>query len=77
MGCSSLSGTGDKGYISGEGVPVEVFAAADRGGPGRSDRKDNLDGTDVDLADLRGKPVVINIWWSLVRALPLRSAGPD
>ena len=25
-GCSSLSGTGDKGYITGEGVPTEVKA---------------------------------------------------
>lgn len=32
-GCSSVSGTGEKGYISGEG-------------------------NDVDLADLRGRPVV-------------------
>ncbi len=73
MGCSSLSGTGDKGYISGEGVPVEV-AAADRGDPVELTGAD-LDGTDVDLADLRGKPVVINIWWS--ECPPCRVEQPD
>ena len=31
-GCSSLSGTGDKGYISGTGVPTEV-EPGDRGEP--------------------------------------------
>ena len=36
-GCSSLSGTGDKGYITGEGVPTEV-KAVDRGNAGRADR---------------------------------------
>ena len=73
VGCSSLSGTGDKGYISGEGVPVEV-AAADRGDPVELTGAD-LDGTDVDLADLRGKPVVVNIWWS--ECPPCRVEQPD
>ena len=40
-GCSGLSGTGDKGYISGEGVPVEV-AREDRDAPVE------LSGTDLD-----------------------------
>jgi thiol-disulfide isomerase/thioredoxin len=62
VGCSSLSGTGDKGYISGEGVPVEVVAE-DRGTPIEMTGTD-LDGNEVDLADLRGKPVVVNVWAS-------------
>lgn len=73
VGCSSLSGTGDKGYISGEGVPVEVVAE-DRGQPIELTGED-LDGNDVDLADLRGKPVVVNVWWS--QCPPCRVEQPD
>ncbi|WP_241005308.1 TlpA disulfide reductase family protein [Nocardioides sp. zg-1228] len=62
VGCSSLSGTGDKGYISGTGVPTEV-APADRGEPVSLTGTD-LDGEEVDLADLRGAPVVVNVWAS-------------
>lgn len=62
VGCSGVSGTGDKGYISGTGVPVEV-PAADRGKPVELTGED-LDGNQVDLADLRGTPVVVNVWAS-------------
>lgn len=72
-GCSSLSGTGDKGYISGEGVPTEV-AAADRGAPVELTGED-LDGNPVDLAEMRGKPVVVNVWWS--QCPPCRVEQPD
>lgn len=61
-GCSSLSGTGDKGYISGTGVPTEV-EAADRGDPVDLAGTD-LEGNDVDLAEMRGKPVVVSVWAS-------------
>jgi thiol-disulfide isomerase/thioredoxin len=61
-GCSGLSGTGDKGYISGTGVPTEV-APADRGEPVDLTGTD-LEGAEVDLADLRGGPVVVNVWAS-------------
>lgn len=72
-GCSSLSGTGDKGYITGAGVPTEVSptareAAIDLTGT-------DLDGNEVDLADLRGKPVVVNLWWS--QCPPCRVEQPD
>lgn len=72
-GCSSLSGTGDKGYITGEGVPTEV-KAVDRGDPIELTGTD-LDGKEVDLADLRGKPVVVNVWWS--QCGPCRVEQPD
>lgn len=72
-GCSSLSGTGDKGYITGTGVPVEVVAQ-DRG-PAIELTGTDLDGNDVDLADLRGKPVVVNVWWS--QCPPCRVEQPD
>ncbi|SEC32109.1 Thiol-disulfide isomerase or thioredoxin [Nocardioides exalbidus] len=61
-GCSGVSGTGDKGYITGEGVPVEV-KAVDRGDPVDL-TGDDLQGEPIDLADLRGKPVVVNVWAS-------------
>jgi thiol-disulfide isomerase/thioredoxin len=61
-GCSGLSGTNQGGYITGDGTTT-VWSPDDRGTPveltGRT-----LDGQTVDLADLRGKPVVVNVWWS-------------
>ena len=61
-GCSSLAGTGNKGYISGNG-DVRIVDEADRGDPvdltGTS-----LTGDSVDAADYRGKVVVVNTWWS-------------
>ncbi len=73
MGCSGLSGTGDKGYISGTGVPVEV-RPADRDEPVDLTGTD-LEGSEVDLADLRGKPVVVNVWASWCP--PCRVEQPD
>lgn len=61
-GCSSLSGTDGKGYISGEGVPTEV-APGDRGEPIEL-AADDLEGASIALDDLRGKPTVVNVWWS-------------
>ena len=61
-GCSSLSGTNSGGYITGDGATT-AWAPAHRGKPivlsGQT-----LDGKKVDLADFRGKPVVVNVWWS-------------
>ena len=59
-GCSSLQGTGQKGYVSGNGQITEV-APADRGKAIEIAGED-LDGNDVALADFRGKVVVINVW---------------
>ena len=62
MGCSGLSGTGGTEYISGEGS-VSELAATDRGEPIEL-AGEGLDGKPLDLAEFRGKPVVINVWWS-------------
>lgn len=72
-GCTSLSGTGDKGYITGEGVPSEVAPTAREGAIELTGT--DLDGNDVDLADLRGKPVVVNVWWS--QCPPCRVEQPE
>jgi thiol-disulfide isomerase/thioredoxin len=59
-GCSSLAGTGDKGYVSGGGQITELDPA-DREGPVELSG-DDLDGQPRSLADLRGKVVVVNVW---------------
>lgn len=73
VGCSSLSGTGDKGYITGEGVPSEVAPTARDTSIELTGT--DLDGKEVDLADLRGTPVVVNVWWS--QCPPCRIEQPD
>ena len=61
-GCSSLDGTGNKGFISGNHSVVLI----DEGD--RSDPVDltgeSLTGEPIDVADYRGKVVVVNVWWS-------------
>jgi thiol-disulfide isomerase/thioredoxin len=61
-GCSSLDGTGDKGYISGEGT-VRIIDPADR-----DDAVDlagtSLTGDPIDATDSRGRVLVVNTWWS-------------
>jgi thiol-disulfide isomerase/thioredoxin len=61
-GCSSLGGTGDKGYISGNG-DVRIVDKADRSDPVTL-TGDSLTGDPIDVADYRGKVVVVNVWWS-------------
>lgn len=61
-GCSSLQGTGDKGYISGTGA-VRVLDPDSRGEPVTL-QADTLDGESISLSDLRGRVVVVNMWWS-------------
>jgi thiol-disulfide isomerase/thioredoxin len=61
-GCSSLQGTGDKGYIAGDGQ-IAVIEPADRGEPVEL-TGESLEGDPVDLADSRGKVTVVNTWWS-------------
>jgi thiol-disulfide isomerase/thioredoxin len=61
-GCSSLDGTGSKGYISGDGA-VQVIAAEDRGEPIDYAGED-LEGDPIAMSDFRGKPTVVNVWGS-------------
>lgn len=60
--CSKIGGTGDLNYINGDQELVLVEAA---------DRQEPLEisgttvqGDPLDVADLRGKVVVLNVWWS-------------
>jgi thiol-disulfide isomerase/thioredoxin len=61
-GCSALPGTGDKGYVTGDGVVSQV-ALDDRDSPVAL-RADDLDGNEISLADYRGKPLVVVVWGS-------------
>jgi thiol-disulfide isomerase/thioredoxin len=72
-GCSSVSGTGGKGYITADGTVTEVDPA-DRGKPVELSG-DDLDGDALSLEELRGKPVVVNVWWS--RCPPCRAEQPE
>ena len=60
--CTSLQGTGDKGYISGDGS-VRVIDAEDRSEP-VSMEGESLTGEPMSTEDYRGKVLVVNKWWS-------------
>ena len=72
-GCTSMSGTGDKGYVTGDGS-ITVTDALDRGDPIELNGED-LDGNPVGLDELRGQVVVINVWGSWCP--PCRAEMPD
>lgn len=60
-GCADgVDGTGDKGYISGDGV-VTVLPEKDREKPGKVSGE-TLEGDEVSLDDYAGKIVVVNVW---------------
>lgn len=61
-GCTSLAGTNDAGYVPGEGGVAEV-AIDDREEPVDLEAE-TVDKASLDLADLRGDVVVVNVWWS-------------
>ena len=61
-GCSSLQGSGDKGFVSGEGRVVQR-AVEDREAPIQL-TGENLDGEEMALDDFRGTPVVVVVWGS-------------
>lgn len=72
-GCSSLKGTDESGYISGDGsitqIPVDERAEPiDLVG-------NDLEGEPISFADLRGRVVVVNVWGSWCG--PCRVEQPD
>jgi thiol-disulfide isomerase/thioredoxin len=62
-GCSDFTGTGDLDYVAGKGNVTEI-APEDREHPVEV-AGGTVDGGRLDLADLRGQVVVVNVWWSL------------
>ena len=72
-GCSGLDGTGDKGYITGEGKVVQR-AVDERDEPVDLVAED-LEGDEIDLADFRGTPVVVVVWGAWCP--PCRAEVPD
>lgn len=61
-GCSSLGGTNDNGYIEGDGNVVQY--AVDKRSEGVEISAETLTGEQLDLADYRGRVVVLNSWGS-------------
>lgn len=61
-GCSDVSGTGDLDYVPGDGRVIEV-PEAEREDPVEISGE-TVQGESLDLADLRGQVVVVNVWWS-------------
>ena len=60
--CSKIDGTGDLNYIKGDGQVVEV-AKGQRQKPVDIAGK-TLQGAPLDVTAMRGKVVVLNVWWS-------------
>jgi thiol-disulfide isomerase/thioredoxin len=73
VGCSSLQGTGDKGYVSGAGDVVEV-APEEREAPITLSGRD-LEGDRLSTVKFRGRPVVAVVWGSW--CAPCRAEAPD
>lgn len=70
--CSSIQGTGEKGYVSANSQVREI-APADRGEPVEL-AAETLEGKPISLADMRGDVVVVNVWWS--NCGPCRKEAP-
>lgn len=55
------AGTGDKGYVSGDGI-ITRLPADERSAPKSEVAGTTLDGKEWNLADQKGKVVVLNVW---------------
>lgn len=72
-GCASdIGSSGNQGYPAGSGI-ITTLGAADRRTPGPV-AGTTIDGSPVDLADHRGKVVVVNVWGSWCP--PCRAEAP-
>jgi thiol-disulfide isomerase/thioredoxin len=58
--CTDVNGTNGKNFVTSDGIVVEI-RADDRGEPVPVSGE-SLTGDQVDLADLRGDVVVVNVW---------------
>jgi len=61
-GCDDSAGTGDKGYVDGDGL-VTRLVVEDRKTPGAVSGT-TLDGDDLSLDEYAGQVVVLNVWGS-------------
>jgi thiol-disulfide isomerase/thioredoxin len=61
-GCGGSSGTGDKGYVDGEGI-ITRLPVSERRKPGPV-AGTTLEGRDLDLKQYAGRVVVLNVWGS-------------
>jgi len=60
--CSESAGTGDKGYVDGQGI-ITRLADSERKQPGEVSGT-TLDGKKLSLDDYAGQVVVLNVWGS-------------
>ena len=60
--CSNIGGTDDLEYVGGDGQVVEV--AKDKREDPVEISGETVQGEPLDISDLRGKAVVLNVWWS-------------
>ncbi len=70
--CGGATGTGDKGYVDGEGI-ITRLAPAERKVPGEVSGT-SLEGKPMSLADYSGQVVVLNVWGSWCP--PCRAEAP-
>ena len=71
--CGGGAGTGDKGYVDGQGI-ITRLSADERKRPGEVSGT-TLDGKDLSLEKYAGKVVVLNVWGSW--CAPCRAEAPE